>query len=106
MVQDYCKLCMPWEEHRVSGFQRAGRVPKTPGAEERGMGSMLGLAVWGRRWRIESRGGGECDAEGGGGGDGSVMSATRSDEVCDLQFCDRNLSLTTAKDDVEKSFMI
>lgn len=94
---------MPWEEHRVPEVRRAGQVPKMPGAEERGMGSMLGLAVWGRRWGIESRGGGECDEEGRGGGDISVMSATRSDEVRDLQFCDRNrsLSLTTAKNNRE-----
>lgn len=36
-------------------------------------------------------------------GEVGEMSATRSDEVCDLQFCDRNLSLTTAKDNIEKS---
>lgn len=72
---------MPWKEHRGPEVQRAGQVPKTPGVEERGMGSMLGLAVWGRRWGIESRGGGECDEEGRCGGDMSVMSATRSDEV-------------------------
>lgn len=106
VVQDYCRLCVPWEEHRVPGVQRAGQVPKMPEAEERGMGSMLGLSVWGRRWGIESRGGGERDEEVGGGGDSSVMSATRSDEVCDLQFCDRNLSLKTAKNNIDKSYDI
>lgn len=47
---------------------------------------------------IESRGGGKGDTEGGGGGDRAMMSATRSDEVCDLQFCNWNLFLTPVKD--------
>lgn len=55
-VLDYCRLCVPWEEHRVPEIQRAGQAPKTPEVEERGMGSMLALAAWGRRWGIESRG--------------------------------------------------
>lgn len=55
-VLDYCRLCMPWEEHRVPEVQRAGQVPKTSGAEERGMGSMLGLAVWGRDGELKVEG--------------------------------------------------
>lgn len=35
-----------------------------------------------------------------------MMSATRSDEVCDLQLCDWNLFLTTAKDNGEILYLI
>jgi len=88
------------------GCKGQNEYPKCLVQRKEEWGACLALAVGEEDGGIESRGGGESDTEGRGMGHGAVMSAPRSNEVCDLQFCNMNLSFTTVKPNGEKSYMI